>query len=479
MNKLMAVALVWLVTLGPALAQDWRDIDGNGVAYNCELVETLSSEYGEENIRRTDGGEVTSLAELLASLFFDCLDDPPSEDEMEVVWVLYDKVSHEWGTPECSILIDDYFDENFTFAIAGHRLDGLALDVYLPGESEPVEMDRVVDDVLQSGVPLRTAWLLSEEFPLGNYRFDVHIDDETFQFAWQRADDSMNTLSLSCLGRDAERDPAEDAVSETEAAAGDNIEAVETGEAADAIYVMGADEVHRFEHEGCVLTVDPEPKEDFNLTIIGADQDGLSIDVYLPGETEPSAMDGVHTYEQDFEFITLPARFEWIEGDSFPLGEYRFDVQIGESSHQIRWQRDDHDQRAIALICFGAGGLIPELKVLGDDESTFIPETDCLIWTEAWSTDLNVIIAGESQDQMSVALYFPDDDEPIEMDLVNSGQFDSGMPYRVEWLTGETFPIGLYNIDVTIESELYQYQWQREDQSVNTFGVECVTTNDE
>ena len=289
----------------------------------------------------------------------------------------------------------------------------------------------------------------------------------------------MNTLSLSCLGREEERDPAEDAVSETDAAAGDNIEAVETGEAADAIYVMGADEVHRFEHEGCVLTVDPEPEEDFNLAIIGADQDGLSIDVYLPGETEPSAMDGVHTYEQDFEFITLPARFEWIEGDSFPLGEYRFDVQIGESSHQIRWQRDDHDQRAIALICFGAGGLIPELKVLGDDESTFIPETDCLIWTEAWSTDLNVIIAGESQDQMSVALYFPDDDEPIEMDSVNSGQFDSGMPYRVEWLTGETFPIGLYNIDVTIESELYQYQWQREDQSVNTFGVECVTTNDE
>ena len=109
------------------------------------------------------------------------------------------------------------------FSSRGYRLDGLALEVYLPDESEPVEMDYVDTDMLASGTPVRREVLIGDSFPLGNYFFHVHIDDETYKFMWRRSDDSMNALSLSCLGREeVDEDDSETSEAVTEAPALDD-----------------------------------------------------------------------------------------------------------------------------------------------------------------------------------------------------------------------------------------------------------------
>ncbi len=115
-----------------------------------------------------------------------------------------------------------------------------------------------------------------------------------------------------------------------------------------------------------------------------------------------------------------------------------------------------------------------ESNALADGEKKVINGTMCLVWTEAWDVDLNVLVIGEPQDDISVALTFPDQTEPDAMDDIYRSEFDDGQRYRVEWVAGRHFPLGEYSIDVTIEGERYHYTWQREEHEVNTVGVECI-----
>ena len=79
--------------------------------------------------------------------------------------MLYDEVQHAWGEPECSILIDDFYDEDFTFLSGGRALDGIAVDVYMPGENQPVVMDDTLTSVTASGLPIRRQWLMRRRLP--------------------------------------------------------------------------------------------------------------------------------------------------------------------------------------------------------------------------------------------------------------------------------------------------------------------------
>ncbi len=492
MNRLMAVLAVLLTIVCAVSAQDWRSDDDNDMQFNCEVVSALKDKAGAKSLIRTEEGEQQSLAGFLDYIFPACtrqdslrLAELIDSEEEEWVVVLYDKVSHEWGEPECSILIDDFYDEHFTFIIGGYRLDGLALDVYLPGELEAVEMDHVVEDIVRE-VPVRYEILGGDQFPLGKYVFDVHVDDDIYHFLWNRTDNAMNTVSLSCLGRqeegeggerrDGDGDDSAMVVSDAETSAPSASESAGIDNESEIIELVDS-APHQLEEEGCLITLDSNYEENFNVTVIGRDQDGLSVDVYLPDEREPLVMDGSHDFETEIG-ATFPARIEWAEGDSFPLGVYRFDVHIENNTFHFQWEREDEAFRSFTLACFGAGSFIPELKVLGDDENTYIPDTDCLIWTEAWDVDFNILIVGENQDEMTVEITFPGEEEPEDMDGVSSNNLENGTPYRVEWIEGSVFPLGLFNIDVTIEGQLYQYQWQREDQEVNTFGVECITFED-
>lgn len=490
MRKLIVVTIVCLAVLGAVSAQGWRRDDENDNLYNCELISTLKDEAGAESLMRTEEGDQQSLAGFLDHMFPECVQQESlrlaeliESEEEEWVVVLYDRVSHEWGEPECSILIDDFYDEHFTFIIGGRRLDGLALDVYLPGDLEAVEMDYVDEDIVR-GVPVRRELLGGAEFPLGQYVFDVHVDGDIYHFLWERTDSSMNTVSLSCLGRQEE---AEDGSEQSDAAADAETpdgavaearesEPAESEDETENVTVLENDELIAIFDEQCVLALDSSDDEYFNLSIAAIDRGDLALDVYLPGQDEPFKTD-----EADEHSLSLgeseSAQSEWTASDDFPLGMYTFHVHINDGTWLFQWDRQDTAGRIFLLKCFHAA--VADDDPLKDGEKTYIPDTPCLVWTEAWDVDLNILVIGENLDEISVEIAFPGEEEPEDIDGVTSNSFEDGRPYRVEWIEGTAFPLGLFNIHVMIAGQLYPYQWQREDHSVNTFGVECITVEDE
>ncbi len=490
MKKLIAVAMICMLAVYAAAAQDWQSDGANENQYNCALINALIDGYGEQDLIEDDAGEHQSVAEFLRALFPACESEPSGRlaelveaEDPALIRVLVEGAALEWGEPRCSILIDDFYDERFTFLLGGIALDRIALDVYLPGESQAVEMDTVISDVTQSGKPIRLEQLAGDEFPLGDYVFDVRIDGELFHFVWMRNDQAMNTFSLVCQEEEpAEADAEDDDAPEAEVAG--SVDAEESADdraqaesAADAISLADGD-THSLANLSCVVAISDDHEDDFNVSLVGNNIDQLSVDVYLPDESKPLRMDESHEYKQDIG-TEVPARVEWATGDDFPLGLYRFDVRIGDDSYRFQWERADASYRTIVLACFGDESPIPTQSVLGDDDRTFIADAGCLVWTEAWDEDFNIIITGENQDGMTVEVTFPGEDQPAEMDSEYSGSLDDGTPYRVEWITGSEFPLGAIEIDVRIDEQLYEYQWEREDQSINSFGIECIADEEE
>ena len=487
MKRLLLAVMMAALVMGAASAQDWRDDDDSNTRYNCDLIDTLAAEYGNEHLLQMSENKFASLSDFLEILFPACSEDAIEQaaatvaevdaaaetdagadavaesdaEDMKVVVVLYDKVLHEWGDPACSILIDDFYNEDFTFLVGGIALDRIVLEVYLPGESEAATMDSVINDVTKGGMPIQIQLLEGDAFPMGNYSFDVQIDGETAHFMWRRSSAAMNTLSLICQENLEVSDDASPTSDEAPAP---------TDGVTDAI-ILEDGQVHTIEEADCTVAIDSRYDDDFNLSITGHGQDGLAVDVYLPDADEPLAMDkSAESILSNGE--NIPLRIEWAEGDDFPMGRYRFDVRIDDGSYQFEWERTNPAYRTFALVCNREAEA--ESGLLHDDEKKVIAGTMCMVWTEAWDEDLNLLIIGEPQDDISVAVTFPDHDEPDEMDEYYNSEFDDGTPYRVEWIAGRFFPLGQYGIDVTIEDEVYEYTWEREDSAVNTVGVECI-----
>ena len=514
MKRLIAILMICAVAVTAASAQDWQYDAESDFNINCTLVNTLHDEFGEENIMMRNDDFFLTFSEMLLMLYSQCLpeedrvitlgDGPDSDDEgessvvtdaladtatlsggddideIDVTTELQDGQMFSLPDVDCSITVADRFEEDFNVIITGEPQTSASVDVFLPGETQALELEyahRRSVNVMGLDVPTRTEWAERESFPMGLYSFDVHVDDETFRFQWERKDEAFNTVVLICLGSEAEVETAN-----LEPAAADDNEAeatmTDSDDTTENIVVLENDKIHTIQPEGCVVAVDTRYEKDFNLFIVGNGQDGLSVDVYLPGESEPLVMDETYEYTADIG-VPLPVRNEWAIGDEFPLGTYTFDVHIDGNTHRFQWNREDEDYRNFALTCNREGVDDESLGVLADNERAPIPETDCLVWTEAWDEDFNLIVIGENQDGMAVEVYFPGEIQPEAMDGVSANEFDDGMPYRIEWIDGRHFPLGLYNIELTIDEQSHHLKWQREEDDINTFVVECAAVEEE
>ncbi len=364
-------------------------------------------------------------------------------------------------------------------------MDGLSLDVYLPGESEAVEMHYVETHVLESGTPVRRELLVGDSFPLGNYFFHVHVDDEAYKFMWGRSNDSMNVLSLSCLGRqEDDGDGAEASTVSSEALTPVDSTAEESTERAateshvetDDVFFLESDQGHAIFEEKCVSALESNAEKTINLSIAAVGRGELAIGVFLPGETESFRLDDSSEHSLSLG-ESASVQSELSDSVEFPSGRYLFHAHINENTYQFQWQREDQDGQTFGLTYFHS--VVVDDDPLKDEENIYIPGTPCLVWTEARDVDFNIIVIGENQDGISVDLYFPGLSRPAEMESFSNGEFEDGTPYRVEWISGDRLPLGPFNIDVTIDGEHYPYQWEREDYGVNAFGVECLTLEDE
>ena len=241
--------------------------------------------------------------------------------EVEVDAVLESDSMHMLDA-DCFVLITDRFEADFNVTVSGSGLDEMSVDVYLPGESEPVAVRGVDEDVMDTGIPLRIEWLEGDQFPLGVYTIEMRIGEAGYRFQWDRQDELDYTIVLGCTRvQDFEE---------------------ESGRLQDG-------DLHQFQDVACRLWTDTFD-EDMNVVVAASDPKAIEVDLYFPDDSHPKEMDDVDrgAFEDGTKY-----RAEWIAGDSFPLGEYAIVLHIDGSSYRVVWEREDDAYNLVFVHCEG------------------------------------------------------------------------------------------------------------------------------
>ena len=221
---------------------------------------------------------------------------------------------------DCFVLITDRFEADFNVTVSGRGIEEMSVDVYLPGESEPVAVRDFDEDVMDTGIPMRISWLEGDQFPLGVYTIDMRIGEAGYRFEWDRQDEKDYTIVLGCTRvQDFEE---------------------ESGRLQDGDRYFSED-------TGCLLWVDTFD-DDMNVVVAASDPEAIEVDLYFPDDSHPKVMDDVD--RDEFEDGTK-YRAEWILGDSFPLGEYAIVLHVDGSSNRFIWEREDEAYNLVFVHC--------------------------------------------------------------------------------------------------------------------------------
>ncbi len=73
----------------------------------------------------------------------------------------------------------------------------------------------------------------------------------------------------------------------------------------------------------------------------------------------------------------------------------------------------------------------------------------------------------------SDGLYFPRENHPTATDGAQRDDFENGTKCRGEWISGESLPLGTYNIVLNAYGVSYRVTWERLDQDYNLIFVRC------
>ena len=340
-KRLILILLLGLISTAVVWAQDWRYDEENELYFDCALIASLRADFGEETILKFANDDQMTMAEFFDGSFPACaemdkggaagvLEGP--ERELDVIAVLEDHEEYTLYDVGCSVRVADRFEENLNLSLAGRRRAETSVDVDLPGEYEMIDMPFVRHEELNIyGIetPIRNEWAEGDRFPLGLYRFDVHISDSTYRFEWKRDDDAVNTIIVSCLDLKAEGD---------------------FDVAVTAVLTDG--EFYQLEENGChVGTIDLEA-EFFSTIVSGADTDAMMLELTYPQMSTPVQTQHVESLVSD---KGIPMRIEWVEAPNFPTGAYLISVTMNGRTRHFRWERQDDAFRTIVLTCLPVG----------------------------------------------------------------------------------------------------------------------------
>lgn len=378
MSRRGLAIVLFFVLLAPGFTQDWHYDEKTEMNYNCELVNRLYDEYGEETFMMKDADFVRSFGDFLVMLFALCL---PEEDRVIVLGA----PSETDGDSE-TIAVSDSAEETE---------DALDMETAAESDSEP--------------------W------------FDA---------------------------------------------------------------VLINDKMHSLDEVDCSIRITDRFEEDFNVSYGGYRQADMSIDVFLPDEEEPLKMEHIHRYTLNVAGVDVPSRTEWVKGDSFPYGRYTIDVHVDDESYRFWWVRTEESEsyRTIVLTCLGEDEALIDspredsesIARLIDGETYEFEGTDCfLVTSDYYEEDLNFIIAGEDHSKVAVEIIFPEESDPRPVDSTTTDTDDDGLTYRIEWIVGESFPLGEYTVDVTIDEQVFSVMWDRQDALYNTIWIGCQILGDE
>ena len=295
----------------------------------CELLALYELAQYSDDIDDEARGNYKLLATTMKPLFSECQEVASSdasaalpEVELPVTTLLANDEWYELDELGCRATVSAHGELLFWVFVEGESLEGLAVDMYFPGESQPVEMDQiVVATSTDTGIPIKVSRKLGRIFPLGLYIFDVHVDEKTMRLQWNRESKVHRAFLLECPGR--------------------------TPRAADMPMVVHEGAMHLFADDECTMLLGTVG-ENFNVQVSGDYVEGASIDVILPGETVPISFDGE---DEDLANGKSPYRHQWLEGEDFPTGAYDIVVTVDGGEYAFVWERTGSDYDNVKVAC--------------------------------------------------------------------------------------------------------------------------------
>ena len=476
MKRLLLILCVGLISTA-AGAQDWRYDDHHGIHLNCALIARLKADFGEEAILRFADGDTFTVADFFDGTYAACAEMASDEatgeidgaadqleNELEVIALLEDHDIHVFEDADCNVMLKDRFESNLNLSFVGMRLANMSAELVLPGAEEPINMpytDEYIIELNSFDLPVRNEWALGDNFPLGVYLLDVHIDGETYRFHWRREDEKVNTVVLTCVGYSAEFEY--DAYAARRLNDGDVIELTDVD---------------------CSVSVNDRFEEHLNLSLAGHGREETRVEIYLPGESEKIEMPNVRHEVVNIYGIETPIRNEWVERDSFPLGLYRFDAHIGDSTYRFEWQREDDAVNTIIVSCLelrADGDFDVEVSAtLSDGEFYPLGAGGCHVGTiDLVAEFFSTIVSGMDRDNMAVEVTYPRMSTTVKMQQVERFVSDEGIPIRIEWVDAPAFPTGAYLISVTLNERTRHLRWDRHDDAFRTIVLSCLPAESE
>ena len=163
MNKYIFILCILALLAPGGLAQDWQlDDDGTGDQYNCDLVRTVVDNYGDEEIMQTSRNTYASVASLFDTFFPKCFDRGAADEAPSVDAGATESESDEAAdaitilegndlvrfTDECTVMLADDMGNGISLSVAGDMQDLVSVIAYLPGDTEPADIDDVFTDTV-------------------------------------------------------------------------------------------------------------------------------------------------------------------------------------------------------------------------------------------------------------------------------------------------------------------------------------------
>ena len=155
------------------------------------------------------------------------------------------------------------------------------------------------------------------------------------------------------------------------------------------------------------------------------------------------------------------------------LGTYTFNARKDDATFRFEWLREDENDYTFMFSCSGEQGFEDVMARLADGDSYWFENVGCALWIDVFDTDMNIVVAGPNPEAIAVDLYFPREDQPRVPDGAQQDEFENGTKYRGEWISGDEFPLGTYNIVLHADGDSYRVTWERLDPDYNLIFVRC------
>lgn len=233
------------------------------------------------------------------------------------------------------------------------------------------------------------------------------------------------------------------------------------------------DEWYELDEVGCRAMVAAHGELLFFAGVTGDSLEGLALDIYFAGESQPVEMD--QTVVTTAADSGIPMKIFTKRGRIFPLGLYTFDVHVDEKTLRLQWNRESKVHRAFLLECPGRAPRAADMPMIVHEGAMHLFAGDeCTLLLDTVGENFNVQVSGDNNDEASVDVFLPGETAPIAFDGEVKDVLHGKTPFRRQWLEGEEFPTGAYNIVVTFEGVEYKFTWERTGAEYDNVHVVCV-----